>query len=164
MANMKTIVRSLWLGLVIFIGLSGITVFAEYTIHSPEVEEIGNHLSMEGHSEHDLVTCTTKQRYYTEITEMLNEGMTEEEILDHYEAMYGEQGFRQPKRSGFSLLAWTVPFFVLVIGAIALYFIIKNRMRPQVETSIVNFADEEKYDAEDDVIRAIIEEEKKKYF
>src|SRR5699024_8072618 len=130
-----------------------------FTINSKEVGQIADHLSMEGHSEHDIATCTTKQRYYTEITEMLNDGYEEQEILDHYESMYGEQGFREPKRSGFSLLAWTIPFIVL--GGAGGILITRLKKQAAVQTAVEVPADEVQAE-EDDVIRNIIEEEKRK--
>jgi cytochrome c-type biogenesis protein CcmH len=137
-----------------------------YTINSPEVKDIASHLAMEGHSEHDLATCTTMQRYYEEIADMLNEGFDKQDILADYEAMYGEQGFREPNKTGFSLLAWTLPFIALGAGTTA--FVI--RVMRQVKGHRVVDKDKEGQEedksqnsTEDDIMKALIEEEKRHY-
>jgi cytochrome c-type biogenesis protein CcmH len=136
-----------------------------YDINSTEVKEIAGYLSMEGHSEHDLATCSTKQRYYEEIAEMLNDGYTKEEILQDYEAMYGEQGFREPNKSGFSILAWTIPILMLGAGSTAFILRIKNQMNNQRREKEPLPAERNAGEnTEDEVIRAIIEEEKRKHF
>ncbi|MCR6108777.1 cytochrome c-type biogenesis protein CcmH [Bacillus sp. A301a_S52] len=139
-----------------------------YTINSPEVKDIASHLAMEGHSEHDLATCTTMQRYYEEIADMLNEGYEKQDILADYEAMYGEQGFREPNKTGFSLLAWTLPFIALGAGIMA--FIIRVTRQVKDHKQLTDEAregqekDESQDSTEDDIMKALIEEEKRHYF
>ncbi|WP_280772243.1 cytochrome c-type biogenesis protein CcmH [Salipaludibacillus daqingensis] len=135
--------------------------------NSSEVKEIASKLSMEGHSEHELATCSTKNRYYEEIAEMLNEGYTDEEVLAEYEAMYGEQGLRAPKTTGFSIFAWTIPFLVLGVGSTVFFMRVKRHVIDEgtKEENGTNARTEESQDdPEDEVIRAIIEEEKRKHF
>lgn len=132
-----------------------------YDINSPEVNEIASQFSMDGHSEHDLATCATKQRYYADIAALLNEGQTKEEIFDYYYSMYGEEGLRAPKKSGFSLVAWVTPFFVIIIAGVALFKGIQNMMSTrqdhQMETT-------EQQNIEEEIVKSMIHEERKKYY
>lgn len=52
----------------------------------------------------------------TEIREMLAEGKTEAEILDHYVAEYGSLILARPPARGFSFLAYGLPIVFFTIG------------------------------------------------
>lgn len=140
----------------------------EYDMNDDIVAEIASYLAMDGHSEHDLANCATKYRYYNEIAEMLNEGYDKDEILAEYKSMYGEEGFRAPDRFGFSMLAWVLPFVALGAGSYAFF----RRVREQVKHSVEETENEKDHDekksakeeAEDDIYRSILEEEKRKHF
>ncbi|ADH98822.1 cytochrome c-type biogenesis protein CcmH [Salisediminibacterium selenitireducens] len=140
-----------------------------YDINHEKVADIAGYLAMEGHSEHDLATCSTKYNYYNEIADMLNEGYEKEEILSEYKSMYGEEGFRSPDRRGFSLTAWVLPFVVLGVGSYAFFARLRNNVTAQRQKSDGGSADQEdraepQQRTEDDILRAIIEEEKRKHF
>lgn len=150
-------------------GGAGQVLAESYDINDDKVAEIAGYLSMEGHSEHDLATCSTKYNYYNEIADMLNEGYEKEEILDEYKAMYGEEGFRSPDRRGFSLVAWVLPFVVLGVGSYAFVARLRNNVTAQKRYDDGGSADQEdsielEQRTEDDILRAIIEEEKRKHF
>ena len=51
-----------------------------------------------------------------EVREMVARGMTRQAIIDHYVAEYGERILVEPKRSGFNLLAYWMPWIAVVIG------------------------------------------------
>lgn len=140
------------------------TVFGEgeYDVNSPLVKTIANRLSMEGHEEHDIATCFTKQRYFEEIIDLLNDGYTEEEVMDYYISMYGEQGLRAPNKSGFSLLAWTTPFVGIAAVGIGIY----ARLRKKINKNPVDMIDEDiPFDeTEKEILSSYIDEERKKYY
>ena len=135
-----------------------------YDVNSPEVKEIASKFSMQGHADHDISNCQTKQTYFDEITELLNDGKTKEEILDYYYKMYGEEGLRAPNKSGFSLLAWTTPYILLGIAGVSLLFGIRRITRKHseevklVENSTIN--EEVKLE----IVKSVIDEERKKLF
>lgn len=58
-----------------------------------------------------------------EIRTLLEEGRTRDEIIAHYVDIYGERILVEPPRRGFNLLAYWMPWVVLVagIGAIILF-------------------------------------------
>ena len=61
------------------------------------------------------------------IRELLEEGKSEDEILDFFVERYGEWILRSPKKSGFALLLWVLPGVVLVIAAAILIYAMKRR-------------------------------------
>ena len=132
----------------------------KYDINSPEVKSITSQLSMEGHSEHDLSTCATKIRYYEEVVELLEEGKSEQEILDYYVGMYGEEGLKEPNKSGFSLLAWTIPFIAIAIVGIVLYV----KLGKKIKTTHSNDEEDIDFDADDEALATLIDEERRKYY
>jgi cytochrome c-type biogenesis protein CcmH len=71
----------------------------------------------------------------TEIRQMLAEGKTEQEVLDFYVAEHGPQILSVPPAQGFNLTAYLVPMAMLVLGAVALVFIVRKwRDHGQAET------------------------------
>jgi len=58
------------------------------------------------------------------IKEELDQGKKPDAIIKEFVAQYGERVLASPTKTGFNLLAWIVPFVVLIAGAIALYFVI----------------------------------------
>lgn len=55
-----------------------------------------------------------------EIRQMVEDGRTKKEIMDHYVAQYGERILATPVASGFNLMAWITPILIALIG-IALF-------------------------------------------
>lgn len=156
-------VKLLTLFLIIFFSSHAITSASEteYDINSPEVKEMADKFSMDGHEKDDLATCATKQRYYGEIADLFNEGKTKQEILDYYYSMYGEEGLIAPEKKGFSLTAWLTPFAVLGIAGIAMVVGLKRIVRNQKSPL---FEETKEPDIEDEITTSIIEEERKKYY
>lgn len=52
-----------------------------------------------------------------EVMDLLAEGYSEEQILDYFEAAYGQFVLLQPKAEGFTLLVWLAPGALLLLGA-----------------------------------------------
>ena len=63
-----------------------------------------------------------------QISRLLAEGKTKEEILDMYVAIYGEQILAQPRARGFNLLAYLMPPAILLIGGLLFVYFI-NRVK-----------------------------------
>ncbi|MFH1853024.1 MAG: cytochrome c-type biogenesis protein CcmH [Candidatus Neomarinimicrobiota bacterium] len=55
-----------------------------------------------------------------EIRQMVEDGRTKKEIMDHYVKQYGERILASPVASGFNLMAWITPILIALIG-IALF-------------------------------------------
>ncbi len=51
-----------------------------------------------------------------EIAAFVKDGLTKDEILEHYIAKYGERILASPIAKGFNLFAWIVPIVILGVG------------------------------------------------
>lgn len=149
---------------IVFFSYQEIVTTTYYDINSPEVHEIAEQLSMQGHEIHDLATCLTKQMYYEHIAELLNEGETKEEILEYYYSMYGEEGLRAPKKEGFSLLAWVTPFLVLSFAGVALFVGVKRMVNRNEKLDFNNEPEDIDKEVENEIVKSMIDEERKRHF
>lgn len=71
-----------------------------------------------------------------EIRQMLAQGKTEQEVLDYYVAQHGPQILSVPPAHGFNLTAYLVPMAMLLLGAVALVFVVRKwRDHGKAETS-----------------------------
>ncbi len=66
-----------------------------------------------------------------QITQLLIEGKTRDEILDMYVAIYGERILAQPRAQGFNVLAYVMPLLILVIGGMVVIYVINQMTAPQ---------------------------------
>ena len=71
-----------------------------------------------------------------EIRQLLADGKTEQEILDHFVAQHGEKILALPEAQGFNLLAYLLPVGFLFFGA-AFLVIALRRWRAQPNTPAV---------------------------
>ena len=69
-------------------------------------------------------------RMRAEIRQLLAEGKTEKQILDHFVAQHGEKILAMPEARGFNLLAYLLPVGFLVFGALFLVLALR-RLRSQ---------------------------------
>ena len=60
------------------------------------------------------------------VREKLADGWTETEVLDFFVDRYGERVLAAPPKSGFSLVAWFAPPFIIVCGLILLVYLVRN--------------------------------------
>ncbi len=58
------------------------------------------------------------------IKQQLEAGQSPEALVKYYVDEFGEQVLAAPTKRGFNLLAWVLPFAALIIGAVAMYFLI----------------------------------------
>jgi len=60
----------------------------------------------------------------TFIDEQLAKGKTSDELVQYYVSQYGEVVLAAPTKTGFNVAAWVMPFVGLIVGAVAIYFLI----------------------------------------
>lgn len=70
-----------------------------------------------------------------QITQLVGEGKSREEILDMYVAIYGEQILAQPRARGFNLLAYIMPPTFLLVGGLLLIYFINQIKSPAAQTA-----------------------------
>ncbi|HXL23054.1 MAG TPA: cytochrome c-type biogenesis protein CcmH [Candidatus Dormibacteraeota bacterium] len=78
--------------------------------------------------------CDTAKSMLKEVSSLLAKGETETQILHGFEQEFGLSVYIEPPKSGFSLLAWIMPFFYLAAGTLLVVFVIhrwSNRPRQQ---------------------------------
>ncbi len=68
-------------------------------------------------------------RIQAEVRGMVSRGMSEREILDHYVAQFGERILAKPKKRGFNLAAYWVPYLAILAGAAVIVGIFRQRRR-----------------------------------
>ncbi len=78
----------------------------------------------------------------TEISTMLDEGKTFEEITATLVAEYGERILIKPTTEGFNIFAWTGPFIMIAIGFVIVGFWL-YRFRPRGDNSELTIPDED---------------------
>ena len=65
-------------------------------------------------------------RMRKEIREMLVAGSSEQQVLDHYVAQYGERILASPRARGFNLLAYILPWFFLAAAGTLLILLLRR--------------------------------------
>jgi cytochrome c-type biogenesis protein CcmH len=161
---MKRITGLLWCFLLLF-GAAHVSAAedgileASYDYTDPTFRGVVDMLAMEGHSHDDLSSCNVKQLYYEEVAEMLNKGMSKDEILDYYIQEQGVQALLAPPGDGFNLSLWVTPFLLLLVVFILIYFLIKKWTTNSRRGRLVV---EEEITLEDDIYSSMIEDERKK--
>ena len=60
------------------------------------------------------------------IAQKLAQGESEEQIIRYFVAQYGEQVLVTPTKSGFNLVAWILPFAVIIAGGGIIYLSLKK--------------------------------------
>ncbi|MEL6545378.1 MAG: cytochrome c-type biogenesis protein [Myxococcota bacterium] len=63
---------------------------------------------------------TSAQDMMKQLRRLIDEGMSDEEIIEWFKARYGEWAILEPSREGFNLLVWVLPF-VALLGGIVLW-------------------------------------------
>ena len=70
--------------------------------------------------------CDTAKGMLREISARINQGQSEQQILQAFEQQFGTQVFIVPPKSGFSLVAWIMPFAYLAGGTLLVVLVISR--------------------------------------
>ena len=70
--------------------------------------------------------CGLAPQLKHEIAGLLDDGNTEQEIYDQFEAKFGPVALAVPDAEGFNLLAWVFPFVGLALGLVLVVVVAKN--------------------------------------
>ncbi|MCP4754673.1 MAG: cytochrome c-type biogenesis protein CcmH [Proteobacteria bacterium] len=87
------------------------------------------------------------------IRKMLEEGKSNEEILQYFEERYGEWILRSPKKRGFNLLLWTLPGIVIVVAVLLLFVAMKRRSYLPKTDKLEPLSEQERTQIENDLKR-----------
>jgi cytochrome c-type biogenesis protein CcmH len=81
------------------------------------------------------VGCSVSASMLKELNQGLASGGTEESITQGFLQEFGTKVYAEPPKSGFSLVAWSLPTIYLVIGTVLVIFVISRwRKRPAAES------------------------------
>lgn len=75
--------------------------------------------------------CDTAAAMRTHITKLINEGMSQDQIVNAYVSQYGQTILSAPSKEGFNLLAWILPSLALLILGFAVYTSLKKWSQPK---------------------------------
>ncbi|MFQ5996779.1 MAG: cytochrome c-type biogenesis protein CcmH, partial [Dehalococcoidales bacterium] len=90
----------------------------------------------------------------------IDQGQSEEQIIQFFVAQYGEQVLAAPPKRGFNLMAWITPFVALIVGAGVIYIALKKWVRREALSRTYTPAE---LDEEDEEYRRQLEEELKEF-
>jgi cytochrome c-type biogenesis protein CcmH len=78
------------------------------------------------------VGCPDSDREITELRTELATGLPDSGVLNWFVAKYSPTVLAAPLRGGFDVVAWIVPFAVLLIGLAAVGFVVRQWRRRQL--------------------------------
>lgn len=93
-----------------------------------EVQDVGSQLKClvcQGESVADSPALLSQQMRAI-IRQQLRSGKSEQEVIQYFQARYGDKILYAPPEQGFDLLAWLVPIAMLLGGAILLFFVVRD--------------------------------------
>ncbi|MDM8519704.1 cytochrome c-type biogenesis protein CcmH [Anaerolineales bacterium HSG6] len=107
-----------------------------------EINEVAQELNCPTCSGLSLSDCPTItcQQWKDQIKDLLVEGYTPQEVLDHFSIQYGQQVLQEPPTSGITLWLWALPVVTLIIGGGWLFYTMRRwqTIAPKSATSEVN--------------------------
>lgn len=83
-----------------------------------QINEIAENLNCPTCTGINLADCQTLtcEQWRDQISELVAQGYTEQEVLDYFADRYGTQVLQEPPRSGFTLILWVLPVLALLLG------------------------------------------------
>jgi len=73
------------------------------------------------------------------VLKKLRQGESKEEILQYFESRYGERILATPNKKGFNLILWILPFVLVALAAIVIYFLIRRWSTRVAVTPVAHF-------------------------
>ncbi|OIJ17583.1 cytochrome c-type biogenesis protein CcmH [Anaerobacillus alkalilacustris] len=157
--------------LVLLLSMVALPVSAvdQYDFKSQEFKEVASQFMCmcgcgQDHFECNMQGCGLNDAFKQEMKEMMDDGLNKDEIKDYYVSMYGEEILTAPEKRGFSLAAWILPFFVLGTAGTGLFYVIRKWIKVNRSSENVSSDTTDLDETEDEILKSIIDEERKKYY
>lgn len=150
-----------------------VPVFAEeeYDYKSQEFKAVASQFMCmcgcyQDHFECNMVGCGVNDAFVSEIKEMMDNDMDKDEIKDYYVNIYGEEILTAPEKRGFSLVAWVLPFIALGGAGTGIFFTLRKWIADgaNLNGSSNDTTYEDEDEAENEIVKSVIDEERKKYY
>jgi len=85
------------------------------------------------------------------IRSMLEEGKSEQEILDFFIQRYGEWILRSPQKTGFNLVLWLGPGFLVLLSGLGVILVVRKKTAHALSGEITPLSAKEKAEIEKDM-------------
>jgi cytochrome c-type biogenesis protein CcmH len=72
------------------------------------------------------VTCTNSPAIHRDVVRMVDGGYSGDEIVAELTNVYGQRILMAPRKSGFNLVAWFLPFVAIGTGAVAIAVLLRT--------------------------------------
>jgi len=79
------------------------------------------------------VGCTTSTSMMKELNQSLTSGSSETTVTQMFVQEFGTKVYAEPPKSGFSLVAWTLPSIYLIFGTLLVVFVISRWRKHALE-------------------------------
>lgn len=80
------------------------------------------------------MACEAAAKLTDQAQRLIGAGLNQEAILASFVARYGETILAAPTKEGFNLLAWVMPFLVLIIATLTLVKMLRHWARVNVDS------------------------------
>jgi len=81
-------------------------------------------------------SCQVSPAMHRDVMSLVEGGYSAREIMDAFVTTYGERALMAPKREGFNLAGYLVPFAALAAGATALTIVLRRMQRRSVRLKV----------------------------
>jgi cytochrome c-type biogenesis protein CcmH len=97
------------------------------------INDIAKQLNCPTCSGINLADCRTQtcEMWRGQIGDLVEEGYTDQEVLDYFSTQYGDQVLQEPPKRGFSLILWVLPVIALLGGGAWLVYTIQRWRKQQ---------------------------------
>ena len=97
-----------------------------------DISEVAKQLNCPTCQGVNLADCRTLtcEQWREQISDLLAQGYSNQEVLDYFSDRYGTQVLQEPPRSGFTLLLWILPVIALLAGGGWLYYTMRDWSKP----------------------------------
>jgi cytochrome c-type biogenesis protein CcmH len=76
-----------------------------------------------------MLNCHSATPLREEIAGMIKQGMNPAQIVSAFVAKYGKVILAAPPAEGFDLMVWVLPFIMLLLGFLLVYWLIKTWLK-----------------------------------
>ena len=92
------------------------------------INEIAEKMNCPTCSGINLADCRTQTcaQWKDQIKDLLDQGYSDQDVLDYFVDQYGTQVLQEPPKSGFTLSLWVLPFIMIIIGGGLLFFTMRK--------------------------------------
>jgi cytochrome c-type biogenesis protein CcmH len=105
-------------------------------LQNPRVRSLGELLTCQCGCNYSISSCNMQGCHFADpararLLQMVEAGVSDEQILATFEREYGKVILRQPPAKGFYLISWIMPFAGLGAGLALLWLILRRYLGPR---------------------------------